>query len=216
MTLNTENKNQISDIATANGTRQFVFGVDLDGVCGDYIGGLRETVAREKKVPLESLPLEVSWNCSEWDITSEDYEKLHSIAVERDKLFLNMTPHEGVSEALWELSETGVWIRIISHRLFKSGSHAVAASHTVQWLDNVGIPYRDICFIGGKQEVEADLYIEDSPSNIKSLRSHGKSVIVFEQPYNREVPGPRVSDWKEAKELVKESQRVFNLFHQYD
>ena len=214
MTSTTNTNNKEAEIsATKPSARQFVFGVDIDGVCGKYIAGLKKTVAKAKNVPPETLTDEISWNCHEWGITPEDYTMLHLRAVEEDRLFLNMEVYEGASEALWELSNADVCVRIISHRLFMSGCHAIAAGDTVRWLDNVNIPYRDICFVGGKQEVEADVYIEDSPYHIESLRANGKSVIVFDQPYNRELAGPRVSTWEEAKELVFESMRIFNIFH---
>ena len=34
---------------------RFVLGVDLDGVCGDYIGSFRRIVAERLGVPAESL-----------------------------------------------------------------------------------------------------------------------------------------------------------------
>ena len=38
------------------------------------------------------------------------------------------------------------------------------------WLDQVGIPYRDLCFLGRKPEVEADAYVDDAPHNVAELR----------------------------------------------
>ena len=193
--------------------RQFVFGVDLDGVCGDYIAALKPFVAKELGLDPDDLTDEVTWNCPEWGITKEEYEDMHARALKEQRLFLHMPTYPEVSEALWELSDQGVWIRIITHRLFLSGSHALVASDTVQWLDNVKIPYRDICFIGGKQEVGADLYIEDNPANIDALRAYDKSVIVFDQPYNRHTSGPRVTNWQQAKEIALETLTQYKRFH---
>ena len=47
----------------------FIFGVDLDGVCGDYTLAFREVVAEEFGVKPESLPLERSWDFNEWGLT---------------------------------------------------------------------------------------------------------------------------------------------------
>ena len=73
-----------------------------------------------------------------------------------------------------------------------------------QWLDHARIPYRDLCFLGAKPEVEADAYIDDGPHNVIALRAHGNDVIVFDQPYNRHLDGPRAHTWAEAEELVYE------------
>ena len=75
-------------------------------------------------------------------------------------------------------------------------------SDTVNWLDESRIPYRDICFLGDKPEVGAHLYIDDAPHNVDALRAAGNDVIVFEQPYNTDLDGPRASGWVEVEDLV--------------
>ena len=95
-----------------------------------------------------------------------------------------------------------MWIRVITHRLFANWGHAVAVADTVDWLDDHGIPYRDLCFLGQKPQVEADAYVDDAPHNIEALRAAGNPVIVFDQPYNAEVAGPRAGSWPEVERLV--------------
>ncbi len=182
--------------------RPFVLGLDLDGVCGDYPLALREVLAKKRGIEPKSLPLEVSWNFPEWDLSIPQYLELHESAVKEHGIFLNMPVIEGASEALWELSNSGIWIRIISHRLLVNWTHQRAAQDTVIWLDKSDIPYRELCFIGRKTAVGADAYIEDSPANIDSLRKLGKTVIVYTQPYNRDLDGPRAENWQQAKEIV--------------
>ena len=97
-----------------------------------------------------------------------------------------------------------MWIRIITHRLYLNWGHAEVVSDTVQWLDDARIPYRDLCFLGDKPEVGADLYIDDAPHNITALRRAGHDVIVFDQPYNAELDGPRACGWDEVEPLVFE------------
>jgi hypothetical protein len=113
-----------------------------------------------------------------------------------------MPPVVGAAEALWRLSDAGVWIRIITHRLCVNWGHAVAVADTVAWLDDNGIPYRDICFLGAKPEVEADCYVDDAAHNVEALRAAGNEVIVFDQPYNAGVADPRAHGWAEVEELV--------------
>ena len=188
----------------SNGGR-FVLGVDLDGVCGDYIGSFRRIVAERKGVPLESLPTEVSWGCTEWGIRSEDeFDELHRHAVLERGLLRHMDLIPGAAEALWRLSDAGVWIRIVTHRLYVNWGHAVAAGDTVEWLDEARIPYRDLCFIAAKSSVGADAFVEDAPHNVEELRAGGNTVIVFDQPYNRHLPEPRAADWGEVEELVRD------------
>ena len=182
--------------------REFVLGVDLDGVCGDHAAAFREVVALERGVDPETLPPQQTWNFHEWGLTDETFEELHRRAILDHRMFRSMPPIDGVAEALWRLSDAGCWIRLITHRLYANWGHAVAVADTVSWLDDVGIPYRDLCFLGRKPEVEADAYVDDAPHNIVELRRAGNPVIAFDQPYNRDLDGLRAHTWADVERLV--------------
>ncbi|WP_420639860.1 5' nucleotidase, NT5C type [Candidatus Poriferisocius sp.] len=183
----------------------FVLGVDLDGVCAQHTLAFRNVVAAEKRVPVESLPLDCSWGFEEWGFADGDFEEYHRLAVTKHRMLAEMAAMPGAAKALWRLSEAGVWIRIITHRLYTNWDHAIAAGDTAEWLDKAKIPYRDLCFVGGKTAVDAHLYIEDAPHNVEALRAEGRTVIVFDQPYNRELDSPRATSWEEAETLVFEA-----------
>ena len=183
----------------------FVLGVDLDGVCADYIRGFRRIVAKIKKVPEESLTWNVSWGCREWGIASAaEFDTIHRQAVLEHDMLLEMEPLKGVADALWRISDAGVWIRIVTHRLYVNWGHEVTAGHTVRWLDETGIPYRDLCFVAKKTSVSADAFVEDAPHNIADLRSAGRKVVIFDQPYNRKFAPPRAHNWEEAEKLIRD------------
>jgi 5'(3')-deoxyribonucleotidase len=181
-----------------------VLGVDLDGVCADYTAGIRRAVATERGIDPASLPQERSWGFEEWNLAPGEFERIHHRAVTQDHLLRHLPAIEGCADALWRLSDAGIWIRIITHRLYVNWGHQVAVSDTVAWLDDARIPYRDLCFLGAKPEVEADAYIDDAPHNVEALRSAGNTVIVFDQPYNRHLPAPRARDWTELEAQVLE------------
>ncbi len=183
-------------------TATFIFGVDLDGVCADYTIAFRQIVADRRGVSPESLPLERSWDFREWDLSADEFMEMHHYAVTEHRMMATLPVIEGCSDVLWRLSDAGVWIRIITHRLYVNWSHAASVADTVSWLDTAQIPYRDICFLGAKPQVEADVYIDDAPHNVEALRKTGNPVIVFDQPYNRGVSGPRASTWLEVEEIV--------------
>jgi 5'-nucleotidase len=182
----------------------FILGVDLDDVCADYTSAFREVVAAERGVDPATLPLERSWDFGEWGLGAGEFERAHQAAVLQHRIFRTMPMVAGAADALWRLSDAGVWIRIITHRLYNNWSHAIAVGDTVAWLDAVGIPYRDLCFLGAKPQVEADCYVDDAPHNVGALRAIGAQVIVFDRPYNRDLADPRAVDWAEVEQLVGE------------
>ncbi len=183
---------------------EFVLGVDLDGVCADYTSAFRTAAAVERGMSEESLTTEVSWDFAEWGLDREGFLDLHRRAVQDHRMFREMPALPGVSDALWRLSDAGVWIRIITHRLVTNWGHALIVSDTVEWLDRHRIPYRDLCFLGAKPEAQADAYVEDAPHNVAALRAGGNEVIVFAQPYNRHLAAPRAAGWDDVEAIVGE------------
>ena len=179
-----------------------VLGVDLDGVCADYTSAFRSLVAEDRGVDPESLTTDVSWDFGEWGLDRDEFLRLHRIAVQERRMFRDMPVIDGASETLWRLSDAGVWIRIITHRLVTNWGHALIVSDTVEWLDSQRIPYRDLCFLGNKPEAQADVYVEDAPHNIDALRASGNLVIAFDQPYNRSMAGPRAEAWHDVESIV--------------
>jgi 5'(3')-deoxyribonucleotidase len=183
---------------------RFVFGVDLDGVCADFYGGLKPIAAEWLGVDATALPDRVSWTLPEWgvDRAPGGYDALHRFAVTQRELFRRLPPMPGAPQALRVLSAQDVRIRIITHRLFIKYFHQVAVRQTIEWLDFHDIPYWDLCFMREKAAVGADLYIEDSPENIARLRAQGLRTIVFSNSTNEHLPGPRAASWDEAVGLV--------------
>lgn len=175
--------------------------MDLDNVCADYTAGFRSFVATElKKDESEFGPI-TAWGYQEWGLDDDQFKDMHSKAV-TNGLHRNLPIVEGAADSLWRLSDAGIWIRVITHRLYTNWSHEKAVSDTVAWLDQHRIPYRDLCFLGAKPQVEADIYIDDAPHNVTSLREAGNEVITFDQPYNRSLEGLRAKNWVEAEDII--------------
>lgn len=182
--------------------RQFILGVDLDGVVADHTYRFREILAELRGIDPESLPLQRSWDFAEWGLDNDQYAELHRVAVLEHHMFRTMPVIDGAAEALWRLSDAGIWIRIITHRLYVNWGHEKAVGDTAAWLDAHHIPYRDLCFLGAKPQVEAHAYIDDAPHNVEALRAAGNTVIVFEQHYNRHLDGLRARTWADVEQIV--------------
>ena len=107
----------------------------------------------------------------------------------------------GAAEALWRLSDAGVWIRLITHRLYANWGHAVAVADTVAWLDEAGIPYRDLCFLGDKPQVRPTPTSTTPRTTSPSCGGPGTGHRLRPalQPRARRAAGP---PWTEVEELV--------------
>jgi 5'(3')-deoxyribonucleotidase len=179
-----------------------IIGVDLDGVCSDFYGRMREIAAEWFERQIDDLTPEVSYGLKEWGIEEEEYKSLHRFAVTQRGLFETSPMIPGARSYLRKLSNEGARIRVITHRLFIHYFHRTAVSQTIDWLDKNGIPYWDLCFMKHKEQVGADIYIEDDPKNVKELRAKDFYTICFGNSTNTQIAEPRVKSWKEAYELI--------------
>lgn len=184
---------------------EFVLGVDLDGVIADFYAGLKPIAAEWFDLPVNELPDEVSFGLREWGVVDDaEYERLHRFAVVERGLFEALAPIPKATVTLRRLSREGIRIRLITHRLYIKYAHETTIDQTVAWLDHHGVPYWDICFMRDKGAVGADLYIDDSPHVVESLRAAGYDAIVFTGPTNKAVGEPRADSWQQLERLIRE------------
>lgn len=184
--------------------RDTVLGVDLDEVVFRYIEGLRQVLHTSGVVPPSGEPK--SYNMSEagWFTSREEFCKAHGEAVE-DGLYLKLDLIEGASEKLWDLSDSGYQITIITSRFVNPGQHQKVVSQTVEALEKSRIPYSNISFLDNKVLQFADAYIDDSPTNLQGLSEAGRLVIRKEMAYNLDSPGIRATSWSEIREILREN-----------
>jgi 5'(3')-deoxyribonucleotidase len=157
-----------------NPLEDIIVGVDLDGVCSDFLRIMRQVAAEWFERPVDELTTDVSFGLHEWGIkTTDQYRSLHRFAVTQRNLFKASPMIPGARKYLRRMSDEGARIRIITHRLFINYFHNAAVSQTIDWLDENGIPYWDLCFMKAKEQVGAHIYVEDSPENVEKLRKKG-------------------------------------------
>lgn len=189
---------------------RFVLGVDLDGVVADFYGALRPIAAEWRGVSIEELTPEVSYGLKEWGITGEAYQELHRFAVTQKEIFASLPAIPSAAAVLRKLGHNGhIRIRIITHRLFIKYTHEMSVRQTTEWLEEQGIPYWDLCFMKTKGDVGADLYVEDSPNNIKALQDAGKDVLIFTNSTNKTVQGQRANTWDEVEKVVMDRLKAW-------
>ena len=164
---------------------QFVLGVDLDGVVADHTRRFREIVAELRGTDPETLSLERSWDFHEWGCARR-YDRLHKQAVTEFDMIRTMNVIDGAADALWRLSDAGIWIRS-SPTASVSWAHERAVGDTAHGSTthrSVPRPLVPRGQAGGESR-----HVITTPHNIVALRELGNDVIVFDQPYNRHIAG---------------------------
>jgi 5'(3')-deoxyribonucleotidase len=179
-----------------------ILGVDLDGVCADFYGKMREVAAEWQERPVDELPTNVTYGLKEWGIGTEEYARLHRFAVTERGLFETAAMIPGTRKYLRKLSDEGARIRIITHRLTIRYVHNLAVTQTTGWLDHHAIPYWDLCFMKDKEQVGADIYVDDTPHVVESLRAKKLEAICFANSTNKDIGDPRAKSWDEVYTLV--------------
>lgn len=194
--------------------RSMIIGGDLDNTMLAYTEGLSDFIAKDLGVTdREAHALAygppADYAMSNWPGFPEAFTDFHTRGVV-DGLYTRLKPFADVSKYLWKLSNEGCHIRIITSRFVKNGQNSIVVRDTGISLDANDIPYRDIVFTDIKADIFADVYLDDSPSNIVKLRAAGRKVIIFDAPYNQEFDGLRVHNWEEAYTMLHDMSVKFN------
>lgn len=193
--------------------KRFVVGLDLDGVVFDYVDAFAEVVSLCKGVPVAEIPEPREWDfvAAGWPIDSqEEFLELHRYGVVHRAMFLTGDEIPGASDGVWRLNDAEIEPRIVTHRLITHGDHPTVISDTVRWLSMLRpdgrprVPARSYAFYEDKEQAGADVYVDDAPHKVTQLRQAGRPTIVFNQPYNQELPGPRAHNWFELTEMIQE------------
>ncbi len=183
--------------------REFIIGVNLDGVCADSYGRMREIAVEWFGLDAPELNSEVTYGLPEWGINiPEEYKALHSFAINKRKLFstCNILPKAGYYLRL--LSGKGA--KIIPYRFYSDSLGQMVVLQTFDWLYKYRIPYYDLCFVSGNVKVGANIYIDNDTKNVKKLRREGLYTIFFANGISEDIKQPRAETWEEVYHLIKE------------
>lgn len=82
------------------------------------------------------------------------------------------------------------------------------------WLIRKGIEYDGLRFVSIKEELDYDVFIDDSPVNAMKIFNAGKDVLLYNQPWNRNIPNSFCTDKGTGEEWS--ITRVYNLYHAID
>lgn len=192
-----------------------IVNVDLDGCLFDFVGAFG---AYAESVLGRKLPRPTIWDFwTEWDISKEDWKDLFQEAVSAGLWLRQSALILGARKALQEISDREYHIRVLTTRLVHARGFGMAASDTVNWLEEAKIPYRSLAIIGpgdSKTNYEAHAIIDDYAPQVEDFaRIPGRIGIVFDQPWNQDTTSQseevfRARGWSETIKILTEQVHV--------
>ena len=179
-----------------------LYGIDLDGICFDFIGAFCEWL--HDKVGVE-IPEKEEITSYYWHETMDDLDK-ETFDVEFDKFGLaggyrNLKLLPGAREGLQNIVDAGHKIVYITSR----PDYALADTRAA--LEEHDFPSRHNLFFaqGSKSSLinahGVDVFIDDSPRTVVEISEQTEATIYcMDYPFNRHLPAgnyTRVHSWEE-------------------
>lgn len=179
--------------------------LDLDQTTGDFIGGFRDYLAKEEGLtPEQALakypePKQYNLVKAGWFKNTDEFlNRFH--AAEKNGLYRNLKAFNGAQKTLMNLvNNKDVKVVVVTARAQKWNADTKA------WLKTHRIPATRIIHTEDKEKVQnIDVYIDDSDKQLKTLSSHGRTVIAFHNLYNEHVNVQnRVKKWSQVPAVLK-------------
>ena len=156
--------------------------IDIDSTLHHYWDTLSEIAVRRFGI---ELPYEEQFT---WGITRLRADQLE-ICIEEshsEDCILAGTPYPEAVETVRRWHDSGGhFIHVTSHR------DPRCAPATARWLEQIGLPYDDLCCSWDKvsrcSELQIDVLIDDSPLNLAAALDRGLTVATIAHPWNRDV-----------------------------
>lgn len=193
-----------SELGGRVATSSLEVGLDLDGVCYDFVEAFRGYLNLAHGRPLDELPYAEVWDFYkyQWGMTTAEFLEHYAEGVRAGHIFTVGEPAEGMLDAIGRILDGGCRIHIVTAR---SVPGAVEEAHqaTRSWLAEWNVPHDTLVFSDDKTVVPTDVFLEDNADNYLALESTGRcSPYLFDRPWNRHIDGRRVFNWHEFADIV--------------
>jgi 5'(3')-deoxyribonucleotidase len=182
-------------------------GIDIDGVCYDFVDALRNYIHKKTGRPLHEMPDSHHWLFfqEEWGYSVDEYHKfIHEGVLDLD-IFWRGKIYEGCKESLEYLFyKLNHEIVFITARVF-DGIKNYCKYATEYWVMSHGLPYSCIIVDNDKTNKPIDILFDDSIYQIESRILHGEKAVIFDRPWNQEETHvERVLNWEDLVRYVEE------------
>lgn len=185
--------------------RTLDIGVDLDGVCYDFVAGLRQFIHATTGRPLASMPPALTWNfhADQWGLSAAEFRRFFADGINAGFIFRHGDAYPGTVAALRGLRADGHRIHVVTAR-HVPGAEEAAEAHTTAWLAEQGIGYESLTFTAAKESVRTDVFVEDHVGNYDALDAAGHFPWLIDRPWNAHHPARRVASLGEFAAVVRQ------------
>jgi beta-phosphoglucomutase-like phosphatase (HAD superfamily) len=170
-------------------------GLDLDGVCSDYVASLAEFLLRSGRTG--PLPRPVDFRLAEWFESDEARVEAHRAAV-ASGLHRDAPPIEGAVAGIAELRRRGALAIAVSARGSYREDERETRRDIAIWARRNNVVFDGVHLGRPKAAAGCAIYLDDSPDDIADLRIAGALAVVFDQPWNRDLLPPRAEGWADV------------------
>lgn len=206
-------------MTTAN---PFIVGLDIDDTLSPYTQKFMERLAQENKIDVAQMRKPETYDMwgYGWDgiETFDQFIAKHNQFV-REGFFSSMPVFDHVAETISELREAGAYVKIITTRFCSPDpkDKALVISETAQFLVNNDLEYDEFMISSTKDDIFADVYVDDSPNNIRKFVQAKRHAIlpdtVLHTPktakqYNLPL---MTGGWAKGKEMLLEMNEAHQM-----
>jgi hypothetical protein len=161
-------------------------GIDLDGVCYDFIGAYRHYLANHLGWNPRDCPEPTVWECyTQWNLDVADFVRILNEGVDAGVIFTHGDPYPGSRDALFRLRDAGHTLHVITDR--NVGRPGAAQQATAAWLAQHDLPYDSLTFSADKTIVQTDAMIDDKIENYRALDKVGCWSYLLDRPWNQKA-----------------------------
>lgn len=176
-------------------------GIDLDGVCYDFVASLQQYLLTRDLDP-QQLTDAQRWEFYEdWGLSLEEFLDACHRGVDAGVVFSHGSPFPGTVAALRRLQDAGHELHVVTDRSF--GAPGASRQATEAWLARHGVPHTSLTISADKTVADVELFIEDRVENYRALDAAGVEVYLLDRPWNQhETTARRVASLDEFADRV--------------
>jgi 5'-nucleotidase len=135
-----------------------------------------------------------------WMAESDHHPELRTKALNAPGFYRNLVPYEGAIKAVQEMRQAGINVFILTtpyatHDSCASEKYANVAEHFGRDMIEKTILSYDKTLVSGA------ILVDDKPI-IKGAMTPTWNRIFFDQPYNAQLPGPRLHHWDKWESVI--------------